>query len=68
MDNLEEVVRLCLHHMSHNEPKIRSAYLDLLARLPLSSVSHAMCCFNTNEENEFSANKVCFRKKIYLDF
>lgn len=57
MDNLEEVVKLCLHHMSHNEPKIRSAYLDLLARLPLSSVSHAMCCFNTNEENEFSANK-----------
>ncbi|KAK8726162.1 hypothetical protein OTU49_010400, partial [Cherax quadricarinatus] len=55
--NLEEVIKLCVHHVSHKDPKIRSMYLDLLARLPLSAVSHSLCTGNGTQENEYTANK-----------
>ena len=59
MQNLDEVIKLCLHHISHNNSTICSMFLDLLAQLPLSAVSHAFCSASgTQEENEYSANKV----------
>lgn len=57
MQSLDEVIKLCLHHVSHNDSNICSVFLDLLARLPLSAVSHALCMSSTQDENEFSANK-----------
>ncbi|KAK7086208.1 hypothetical protein SK128_014254 [Halocaridina rubra] len=57
IQNLDEIVKLSLHHVSNNNEKICSVFLDLLSRLPLSSVSHAMRTANSHDENEYSGNK-----------
>lgn len=57
LQKLDEVINLCLHHVSHKDNKIRSVYLDLLAKIPLSSVSHALCTAHRCDDSEYTANK-----------
>ncbi|MPC16830.1 hypothetical protein E2C01_009669 [Portunus trituberculatus] len=57
LQKLDEVINLCLHHISHKDNKIRGIYLDLLAKIPLSSISHALCTANMCEDSEYTANK-----------
>uniref|UniRef100_A0A0P4WEM1 non-specific serine/threonine protein kinase n=1 Tax=Scylla olivacea TaxID=85551 RepID=A0A0P4WEM1_SCYOL len=57
LQKLDEVINLCLHHISHKDNKIRGIYLDLLAKIPLSSISHALCTANLCEDSEYTANK-----------
>lgn len=56
--SLDEIIKLCLHHVSHNNPTIRKLYLDILAKLPLSVISHALCITSAIEDNEYTSNKV----------
>lgn len=59
LQKLDEVINLCLHHVSHKDNKIRGIYLDLLAKIPLSSISHALCTAHLCDDSEYTANKVC---------
>lgn len=58
LQKLDEVINLCLHHVSHKDNKIRSIYLDLLGKIPLSCISHALCTAHLCDDSEYTANKV----------
>ncbi|KAG0722298.1 Serine/threonine-protein kinase SMG1 [Chionoecetes opilio] len=57
LQKLDEVISLCLHHVSHKDNNIRGTYFELLAKIPLSSISHALCTANLTDDSEYTANK-----------